>query len=212
VKKVGEYAEQYYREITGKLGFFVQQWRGKIYIYDTKEDYLRDTRAPEWSIGLANYDTYSISSFVGAQGFMESVLPHEVGHIVFYVFMEGRGRDMPTCLHEGIAQYVERTESRRNFRTTVRVAVKKGIFIPLPGLFEVTSRQLLSMNEESVHVFYAEAVGVVDYLVAKHGSMNFAVFLQDLKEGNGFKPSMKWAFNYDTLSDMNDAWLKYLGP
>ena len=56
--------------------------RCRIYLYPTREAYLRATRAPQWSGGMVHYRQRVVYSFLGAPAFLDKTL-HELAHIVF---------------------------------------------------------------------------------------------------------------------------------
>ena len=208
VEKVKDKAEDYYWELEDKLGFLHTKWKGKIYIYDTKEDYVNYENAPDWSIGFAYLNQRAIISFSDCQAFLRETLPHELGHLVFNEFLEDS--PAPLCIHEGIAQYVEETERRQYYMRTLKQTIRRGNFIALTELLEITSSQLYAMEDDAVNVFYAEALGLVEYLVRRHTKFNFSSFLRQIREGDDIKSSLRWAFSYDNILELNDEWLKYL--
>jgi len=83
-----ERAEDYYYSITEKLGFrrynfWRNEKRVKIYIYDDAQSYQAHAQQPEWSGGCVDIENKIIRTFSAAGGFMNKVLPHEMGHIIF---------------------------------------------------------------------------------------------------------------------------------
>ncbi|HQP91972.1 MAG TPA: hypothetical protein PLU24_04785, partial [Candidatus Omnitrophota bacterium] len=104
--QVIEYGEKYYDELTEKLGFTrYDYWtwdkRAKIYIYPDQESYIKATGQPAWSGGVAAYDQKTIWSFPREAGFFDSLLPHELGHIIFREVIGYR--QVPLWLEEGVA-------------------------------------------------------------------------------------------------------------
>ena len=97
IEELIDQAEGYYDKIADNLGFtrfnfWLWDNRAKIYIYDNAEDYRASTKQPAWSVGSARVQEKLIYSFPYAQGFFETVLPHELGHIIFREFV---GSDNP---------------------------------------------------------------------------------------------------------------------
>ncbi|MEM4155647.1 MAG: hypothetical protein QXQ38_02855, partial [Archaeoglobaceae archaeon] len=92
-KEVLDKAEKYYQEIAVDLGYprYKEFWlwdkRVKIYIYPDQEAFLKATGQPSWSHGVAEYATKKISSFLGSKDFLDSVLPHEIAHLIFRDFV-----------------------------------------------------------------------------------------------------------------------------
>ncbi|MDD5255615.1 MAG: hypothetical protein PHR11_06160, partial [Candidatus Omnitrophica bacterium] len=83
-KDVLDKAEFYYRNIATDLGYprYSQFWtwdkRVKIYIYADRESFVKATGQAEWAEGLADYANKQIISYAWSQGFIESLLPHEM--------------------------------------------------------------------------------------------------------------------------------------
>ena len=98
-----ERAEDYYYSITEKLGlrrynFWINENRVKIYIYDDAQSYQTDARQPEWSGGCVDIDNKVIRTYSAAGGFMNKVLPHELGHIIFRELIGFRNLSVPLWL------------------------------------------------------------------------------------------------------------------
>src|SRR3989338_7116526 len=92
VRQTIDKAEEYYKSIAENLGFtrydfWLWDKRAKIYIYDSAEDYQAATGKPAWSGGVAFSHQKVIETYPWAQGFMQSLLPHELGHIIFREFI-----------------------------------------------------------------------------------------------------------------------------
>jgi len=209
IEKIGDKAEKDYWILENKLGIMRTKWKGKIYIYDSREDYLGYTGQSSWSEGFANIVEATITSFAENRHFLYNTLPHELGHIVLFKYLEGR--EISLCLHEGIAQYVEAAGRRRDYRRIVNISIDKGSFIHLDSLFKISGSELRSIDGKTVSLFYAEAMGIVEYLVRRHGRFKFSSFLRQLKDGEDLASALKWAFSYDSISELNDEWLKFLG-
>ena len=105
-------AEKYYQRIAQELGYarYSEFWtwdkRVKVYIYSDRDSYLKSGNYPPWSEGMADYQKKAILSFAGSSGFVDSVLPHEIAHLVFRDFV-GINNNIPLWLDEGVAQWAE---------------------------------------------------------------------------------------------------------
>jgi hypothetical protein len=87
VRTVVDYAERYYNELTQKLGivrfdFWSGYERAKIYLYPTRETYMKEMGQPSWSGALRLLRKKAIWTFPREAGFFDSLLPHEIGHII----------------------------------------------------------------------------------------------------------------------------------
>ncbi|MDP3142715.1 MAG: peptidase MA family metallohydrolase [Candidatus Omnitrophota bacterium] len=212
IDNVIDAAEEYYREITSDLGFtrygsWTWEDRAKIYIYKDADDYVQTTKQPEWSSGSTSYRDKVINTFPLASGFFDTLLPHELGHIIFREFV-GFRTDIPLWLDEGVASYQEKAR-RWGSNKTVKKAIEDKTFIPLD---ELSQRVLSAKSDRNVvELFYAESGSVVYYLITKFGKYRFVDFCRALKEGRTFEDSLRYAYSrFENVKDLNRAWLNYL--
>jgi hypothetical protein len=212
IANVLDSAEEYYRDITSNLGFTrygAWSWedRGKIYIYRDAEDYVQATKQPGWSGGSALYREKIINTYPLAAGFFDTLLPHELGHIIFREFVGFRS-DLPLWLDEGVSSYQEKAR-RWGSNKTVKEAIKDKTFIPLEEL----SRRVLSAStdKKTVELFYAESGSVIYYLITKFGRYRFEEFCEALKKGEGIDQALNSAYSrFVNVKDLEEAWLDYL--
>jgi len=212
IKNVEEAAERYYTEITDNLGFArMSSWcwdnRGKIYIYSDNQEYLNASHHASWSSGTAVMREKIIRTFPQMHGFFDTVLPHELGHIIFREFVGFHG-NIPLWLDEGVAMYQEKAK-RWGVNRIVKQAIEEKKFIPLN---ELTRKQVSSeASRESVELFYAESASVVYYLITEFGKYRFAEFCRRLKEMHMFDSALEAAYaRFRNTDDLNKAWLESL--
>jgi hypothetical protein len=208
---VSEFAERYYDELTQKLGFtrydyWTWEKRAKIYIYPDQETYVAETKQPAWSSGMAVYEQKTIWSYPREAGYFDSLLPHEIGHIVF---RESIGpREVPLWLEEGVASYLEQAK-RFGSEKAVLNAIKNNTFIPLSELSKINSYALKQRSD--VELFYAESVNIVSYLIEKFGAEAFSDFCRKIKDGKSFEDALAYAyFDIRNQRDLSEFWEKYL--
>jgi hypothetical protein len=212
VDEVIRSAEQYYIEITRDFGFTrYESWsydsRAKIYIYKDQDDYVNSARQANWSHGAAFAKSKTIRTFPAAHGFFDSLLPHELGHIIFREFV-GHNVSLPRWFEEGVAMYQEKSR-RWGAHKTVKDAIDRGVFIPLKDL----NRSLLDpkVTDEVVDLFYAESASVIYFLIKEFGENRFETFCRKLKYGSPFFEAMKGAYGrFGTIEELNQAWVDYL--
>lgn len=212
VKNVEKMAEQYYSEITEGLGFTrYQNWsyddRAKIYIYDHQGDYVKSAKQNYWSHGVASARMKEIHTFPAAHGFFDSVLPHEMGHIIFREFV-GHNINLPLWLDEGVAMFQEKAK-RWGANNSVKDAIKAKKFIPLE---ELTYLGLSgSTSQEIVELYYAEAASIIYYMISELGEQSFSNFCKKLKQGSTFDNALSMTYlRIRNISDLNKFWVKYL--
>lgn len=211
VDTVLDSSERYYNDLTDKLGFrrfdyWTWDRRAKIYIYPDQETFVKETKQPEWSGGVAFYEMKSIWTFPRASGFFDSLLPHEIGHIVFREVIGARS--VPLWLEEGVASYLEQAK-RFGSEKIVLKALENNTFIPVTELSKIDSDTLRSRPD--IELFYAEAVHIVSYLIEKFGAQAFNDFCRKIKDGKSFDDALSYAyFDIRNSSDLAEFWEKYL--
>ena len=212
VRQSVDKAEEYYKSIAENLGFtrydfWLWDKRAKIYIYNDAVDYRKATGKPSWSGGAAYYHEKVIETYPWAQGFFHSLLPHELGHIIFREFV-GTENNAPLWLDEGVAMYQEKVK-RFNLKTKLLQALEQRKLTPLNKLSELNINFV--NDKEIVELYYAEALSVVDYLLNKFGRDNFVELCRRLKERKTFDQAINDAYRvFKNLEDLNKAWLRHI--
>lgn len=212
IEEVISKSEELYNNIADSLGFtrfnfWLWDNRAKIYIYDDVKDYQDSTGQPVWSSGASMPKEKTIHSFVFEKGFFDTILPHELGHIVFREFVGFDNPSIPLWLDEGVASYQEK--SRYSFsESVVKRAIKDNSFFSLQKLF--TIRPQLVSDPLYVHIFYAEAVSVVGYMIKEFGKDNFVVFCQNLRDKRDFEKAMRSVYPWTTIDEFDKAWQEYI--
>lgn len=206
-----EYAEKFHNELTDKLGFRrYNYWtwdnRAKIYVYADQESYAQATKQPSWSGGAASYETKTIWTFPRDAGFFDSLLPHEIGHIIFREVI-GAHR-VPLWLEEGVASYLE-TAKRFGSEKMVLDALRDGSFIPLKTLSKLDTYAL--RGEHSVLLFYAEAISVISYLINNFGVDRFNRMCEKIRAGKSLDVALGYAyFDISSEEDLGELWERSL--
>ena len=212
-KEVRRYAETYYTRIANDLGytrFNYWQWdnRVKIYIYPSEKDYHDATGQPAWSKGSASYQTKSISTFAWNKEFNETLLPHEIAHLIFRDFVGFEG-EIPLWLDEGVAQWQE-PATRDIARQAGYTVVNKRVMFPLEYFMSIYSMD--GRDEATVQYFYMQALSVVDFLIRRHGLQSFSEFCRQLRDGHSMADALKAAYpaSISNLKDLEKHWMEYV--
>ncbi|MDD5155561.1 MAG: peptidase MA family metallohydrolase [Candidatus Omnitrophica bacterium] len=205
-------AENYYDKIADDLGFrrynfWLWDNRAKIYIYDDEKDYQAARGQPSWSSGCAYPREKVIYSFPYAKKFFDTILPHEMGHIVFREFVGFDNPAVPAWLDEGVASYQQELRFS-GAGIIVKDALGKNKLMSLSKLNAVNP-QILT-DADAVNLFYAQAVSVVDYLIKEFGRDRFVVFCQTLRDKKNLDKALIWAYSFQDTGELDQAWRSYL--
>jgi hypothetical protein len=211
VKEVVRSAEDHYRETMTTLGFTRYKgwtWSGrvKINIYNSRQDYVGSAHH-SWSAGQVDPAAKEISTFPSESGFFDSILPHELGHIIFRE-AAGFNGNIPLWLDEGVAMYQERAKSI-GADGHVRELIDSGAYIPLAQL---DAMALGSKTDRAVvNAFYNEAASLVGFLIKKYEVYRFERLCHELMKGKPFTVALKKAYmQFDGLGALEKAWRGYL--
>jgi len=205
-------AEDYYKEITEDLGFnrfdfWTWDARARIYVYDDAGSYRKATGQPEWSGGIVFTEQKLIQTFAFAEGFLDSVLPHEISHIVFREFVGFRNADVPLWMDEGVAAFHEK-EKYSEAKEFLNKAREQGAFLSLDALSRV--KKVQSLDAFSAGVFYNEAFSIVSFLINEYGRDEFVILCRGLRDGKDMRDAFKSAYSFEGLGEMEKAWLASL--
>ena len=208
-------AEKYYERIASDLGYSrydnFWQWdsRAKIYIYKDQGDFLRATGKKPWVHGTAIYDKKEIISYKWGRNFTDTLLPHELAHLIFRDFV-GFKAEVPLWLDEGVSQW-EEASKRKGAGIYVRELIRGRDYIPLSELMQVGE---VSENDAVLSAkLYAQAVTLVGYLIESYGSAKFTLFCRQLRDGKTVDESLSFAYA-DSIPDigvLEKKWLSYYG-
>lgn len=212
VETVAQAAERYYIEIARDLGFNRDKgwtWddRAQIYIFDDQDDYVKNSKQVHWSWGTASAKKRLIKTFPSASGFFDTLLPHELGHIIFGEFV-GPKANYPRWFNEGVAKNQERAKGFGSDKIVIK-AIENGTFIPIQDLQMVVLNKKTS--REKIDLFYAESSSIVSFMINEYGSLKFLRFCRKLKEGGTFQFALRSVYvRFKSYQDLNDAWVNYL--
>ncbi|MDD5006125.1 MAG: peptidase MA family metallohydrolase [Candidatus Omnitrophica bacterium] len=207
-------AEGYYDEIANNLGyhrynFWLWDERANIYIFPDRTSYQKETGQPDWSGGCASYRDKKIWTYPHAAGFFDSILPHELGHIIFREFVGFENSNIPLWFEEGIASYQERSK-RYASTSMVKEFLSKNKLLSIDELSKVKSPQDI-VNNEDAEVFYAEAVSIIYFLINNFDKYRFALLCKSLKENNSLDQALnKTYFDLRDSRELYRQWLNHL--
>ena len=213
-QQVASKAEVYYTKIGKDLGFtrrdnfWLWDSRAKIYIYSNRESFVQASGAPVWAVGKANPKQRLIATYQGSKGFIDSVLPHEMTHLIFMEFI-GFTKSIPLWLNEGVAQW-EDFSKRDDVLAFVKVMYAKGGLIPLAQLVKLDVRKV---DDAGIALtFYAQSVSVVGFMITKYGSTRFRKFCGQLRDGKSVDDALQFTYSKEisTIELLEKSWHGYL--
>lgn len=213
IKDIINTAEGYYEEIASNLdfrryNFWLWDERAKIYIFPDKNSYQKETNQPDWSGGCASYREKKIWTYPHAAGFFDSILPHELGHIIFREFV-GFENNIPLWFEEGVASYQEKSK-RYAAASIVKESMSKNQLLTIDNLSNIKQPSDI-VNSETAEIFYAESVSIIYFLINHFGKDRFAILCQNLKKSRTLNIALQNTyFSVMNAEDLYKQWLRSL--
>lgn len=236
-EEIAKKAEEYYNLVAAGLGYvrYSNFWkwenRVKIFIYPNHEEYLKATNKPQWSHGMADYVRKEILSYFWGSGFLDSLLPHEIGHLVFRDFV-GFKSEVPLWLDEGVAQWQEKG-SRAKRQLLLKEFFHKNLLLSVDDLMSLDIRNvkeqeriyirsinlkdnkhnfLFLSGNKLVELYYLQAFSLVGFLIEQHTGESFAVFCRQLRDGKTVAEALKFAYpsKMRSIEELEQSWKEYL--
>jgi len=221
-QKVLTEAERYYDRIQTTLGHLNQDpwlWdhRCHINLYRDKQSYVKEAGRPSWSSASASFDGVpTIDSHLGAKGFLETELPHEIAHLLFREYVGVDNANVPRWMDEGIALFNEKSDRGSMLDKMVRAKAHEGRLISLAALSGNFNNVELSGakwgSEESITLYYAQSYSIIQFLVDRFGQPRFVEFVRSLKNGGTVEQSLRKTYGtrFQNLASFENEWLKAL--
>jgi hypothetical protein len=185
----------------------LNQWAGsrriKIYIFDDPSEYQRNAGGPGWSDGSSMQRFRSIYSYVGAQKFIDTVLPHEMGHIIFRNVIGFENRGVPSWIEEGVSSLQEKKDDAF-VRAAIKDARSSGVLISLHDLSRMDIRVI--QDTARIDLFYAQSYSMVKYLTDKFGWEKFMSVCRMLANAKDIEPIMAAGFGFQDISALEADW------
>lgn len=208
ISELADKAEKYYNEIVENLGyrrFDFWNWdkRAKIYLYRDTSGYYADTQH-RGSGAMVEVSQRTIKTFIGQKDFFESILPHELTHIIFREFV-GSNIKLPLWLDEGVACSEEKTTlaGRLEFAKEL-VAQNRYLGIAKFSIIGDNTPMLVPQN------FYAQAASLVVFLSQRYGRDKFFEFSCELRDEQPWKEALMKVYKFGDFKDMEDKWKEFV--
>ncbi len=206
--------EEAYGEVGRALRFYPDQ-EVIVFLY-TNQQFFDVTRAPAWSGGV--FDGKIRLPSKGFENQMErlrATLVHEYVHAVVHQMTHQEvartgaknGVEVPTWLHEGIAQYLESARDINSINSRLKAGMKNGeIWATLPQLHG----SFMRFNSIQAAVAYDESLSAVTFLVNEFGIWRLKMLLEELSRQGNMDEAMRSALliSYDQFQSRWQASLE----
>ncbi len=138
------------------------------------------------------------------ESWVETVVPHELVHLVFATAIENPYHAPPHWLDEGLAVYLSEGYGPED-RGLVEDSIKRGTIMPLEGLAGA-----FPTTRDRFFLAYAESVSAVDAIVATYGRDALVALIRSYATGVSDDEAFEAALGVD-LAGFETAWLADLG-
>ncbi|MAX11297.1 MAG: hypothetical protein CL710_03055 [Chloroflexi bacterium] len=118
----------------------------------------------------------------------ESIIRHEITHIMTQIAGEGSFTKLPFWVDEGLAVYLMDSP---NYDFIISDMIQRDT------VFRLSSIQGKPGTPEKVNAFYAQSYSVTKYLIEEFGENKYKSFFQKLKADNGLEDALLQIYNYD---------------
>lgn len=210
---LGWKAEYYYKRILRHLGISgFHPWEGEnkcvILIFKTRQEYIKEMKAEDWSAGQALKNMNLFATFEGAPGLEARILPHEMTHLILWEYFGNM--DIPIWFNEGMAQYEEEEQADYNFKKHILGIIIESKYIKLSDLFKEV---YIPDSRVKIDLFYAESASIIDYMRTELLQANFSKFVSEVKKGKPLDDVLKEVYQWkfpNGISDFEKRWLEYV--
>ena len=211
INKLLRSAETYFRDITQDLGYRRSQawgWKNRalIYVFASPEDYMQSTGAAAWSGASVDYRNKIINTYPDAPNFFENILVHELTHIIFREYVKF-GSNVPLWLDEGVAVFMEKKQEAALYKKRLRALNRQNALLDLRELTAITS--VMNFASDKAGIFYVQSYCLVLFLMERHGREYFEQFCYSLRIGRDLEKSLSFAYNIDSLEQLQKQWQDY---
>ncbi len=208
IPEIIDRAEKYYNGIIDQLGyrrFDFWSWdnRARIYLFKEGADYIKDTNRVGWSGASVNVKDRVIKTFIGQKNFFDSILPHEMAHIIFREFV-GEKADLPLWIEEGVACSQEKSALKERLRG-IKELLNEGAYIEINKL-----SALQDYSSIDPAIFYSESASLIVFLLKRYGPGQFLDFSRQLRDGVKWQEALLKSYQFENLNEFESKWKEYI--
>ncbi len=198
--------EKAYEAVGSDLHYFPEK-KTKIAFY-TKKQYQALADIPDWSVGLYRYKTKDILISLpgvqqGTNKQMKAILWHETTHMFIHSLV---GTNCPSWLNEGMAKYEESKVHKDISEDVLKEALRKKKLYSLNKLEEPFG---LIKGDKKAALAYAEALTLVDYIIAEFGIGDLRRIFKKLSRGKSIEEAFRLVLDIE-YKDFENDWHRYL--
>jgi hypothetical protein len=196
--------EAAYTRIMTDTGLYSFSPRGTytIVVYGSQDEYRKKTGQPDWSAGV----TVGNAIYTYYSPVLNGILSHEMTHLIWFEYMNGRLVDQQRWVNEGLAVYEEAKARNRGYELF-------GSMLPIlrGGAIPIDQLQNMAPNTERSYdasVWYAESESMIRYMIERGGRIGFGQFLTALQTGQNFDQAIYSSFpgKWTSLSNFESDW------
>jgi hypothetical protein len=133
---------------------------------------------------------------------LDSVLPHEITHTIFATHF---ARPLPRWADEGACTTVEHAAEKAKQDKFLIEFLHTNRGIPF--------NQMFAMKEypRDILPLYSQGYSLTRYLIAQGGKRKFVEYVGEGMRTNNWTAATKKHYNFDSLSDLQVTWVKWVG-
>ncbi|MBI4371829.1 MAG: hypothetical protein HY552_05990 [Elusimicrobia bacterium] len=207
-RAASELAEEAYRRIMTDTGLYSFQPHGlyQIVIYGSRDEYRKKTGQPQWSAGM----TLGNAIYTHSSARLGAVLSHEIAHLIWHEFMNGRVIPDQRWVNEGLAVYEE--SKAANGGQELFSALKSSLRSAPLTIAQLRRLPPASERAYDASLWYAQAEDLVRFMIERGGQIGFSQFLTALQYGKGWDEAVAAGFpgQWRTLDEFETAWKAHL--
>ncbi|MFI5349158.1 MAG: peptidase MA family metallohydrolase [Elusimicrobiota bacterium] len=203
-QETSDMCEAAYSRIMTDTGLYSFQPRGmySIVVYGSQDEYRKKTGQPDWSAGV----TVGNAIYTFYSPVLNGILSHEMTHLIWFEYMNGRLSDQQRWVNEGLAVYEEAKARNHGYELfgglvpTLRTA-------PIP----IDQLQNMAPNTERAYdasLWYAESESLIRFMIERGGRIGFGQFLASIQQGQTFDAAIAAAYpaQWQSLGAFYNSW------
>ena len=201
-EQIGKTAEQYRRTLA-------VEWLGQTMPNWAQPCSMTVQVGPQLGAGGATSFVFDRGEVFGwrmqiqgsAERVLDSVLPHEVTHMVFATHFR---RPLPRWADEGGATSMECPSEKAKHRTALLQFLRTGRGIAFSEMFAMTE------YPPDIMPLYAQGYSLAEYLIQHGGRRKYVQFLDDALASNQWSEAVQRHYGLSDLAVLQNTWLAWV--